>query len=116
MSLSLPAYGRFWNWLLAFVTPYMVDAKPGGADLGTHIAFLWGSLNFACFAYVYFLIPETRGLTLEQVDEMFEKHVSPRASAKWTPMESYSEMMRHAEKGDNIHPKQVENTNATEVA
>lgn len=78
----------------------MVDPKPSGADLGTHIAFLWGGLNFACFAYVYFLIPETRGLTLEQVDELFEKHVTPRESAKWIPTESYSEMMRTAEKHD----------------
>jgi hypothetical protein len=90
---------RFWNWLLAFVTPYMVDSKAsGGADLGTNIAFLWGGLNFACLAYVYFLIPETRGLTLEQVDELFEKQVTPRQSAKWVPTESYAEILRVNEK------------------
>ena len=88
----------------------MVDPQPSGADLGTKIAFLWGSLNFACFAYVYFLIPETRRLTLEQVDELFEKHVTPRASAKWVPTESYSEMMRHAEKADNPTHQTVDAT------
>jgi hypothetical protein len=97
---------RFWNWLLAFVTPYMVDSKAsGGADLGTNIAFLWGGLNFACLAYVYFLIPETRGLTLEQVDELFEKQVTPRKSAKWVPTESYAEILRANEKTD-VNPTQ----------
>jgi hypothetical protein len=88
----------------------MVDSKPSGADLGTNIAFLWGSLNFACFAYVYFLIPETKGLTLEQVDELFEKRVSPRASAKWIPTERYSELMRQAEKIDNVRATHIDTT------
>jgi MFS transporter, SP family, sugar:H+ symporter len=91
-----------------FVTPYMVDIKASwGADLGTNITFLWGGLNFDCLAYVYFLIPETRGLTLKQVDELFEKHVPSRKSAKWVPTESYAEIliMRGTEKGDGT-PRQ----------
>jgi MFS transporter, SP family, sugar:H+ symporter len=81
----------------------MVDAKPAGADLGTNIAFLWGAFNLACLFYVYFLIPETRKLTLEQVDEMFEKNVSPRESVKWTPTESYAEMMRTTDEAGHHH-------------
>jgi hypothetical protein len=38
--------------------------------LGVKVAFLWGALNVGCWAYVYFFIPELRGLHLEQVDEM----------------------------------------------
>jgi len=78
----------------------MVDPKPAGADLGTNIAFLWGAFNLACLCYVYFLIPETRGLTLEQVDELFEKHVPPQKSAEWVPTDSYTEMMRAMDKTD----------------
>jgi len=36
------------------------------------------------FVYAYFLVPETKGLTLEQVDLMFEETI-PRTSSKWKP-------------------------------
>jgi MFS transporter, SP family, sugar:H+ symporter len=38
--------------------------------LGINVAFLWGALNVGCFLYVYFFIPELRGLDLESVDEL----------------------------------------------
>lgn len=34
----------------------------------------------------------TKGLTLEQVDKMFEE-VSPRKSAKWRPLETFAQEM-----------------------
>jgi hypothetical protein len=37
------------------------------------------------FVFVYFFIPETKGLSLEEVDELYRAHVSPRAIAKWRP-------------------------------
>jgi len=39
--------------------------------LGVNVAFIWGALNVGCFLYVYFLIPELKGLDLEQVDELY---------------------------------------------
>jgi SP family sugar:H+ symporter-like MFS transporter len=39
--------------------------------LGVNISFLWGATNALCFLYVYFFIPELRGLELEQVDELY---------------------------------------------
>ena len=39
--------------------------------LGVNVAFIWGTLNVGCFLYVYFLIPELKGLDLEQVDELY---------------------------------------------
>jgi SP family sugar:H+ symporter-like MFS transporter len=38
------------------------------ANLGAKVFFLWGSLCFLCFIYAYVLVPETKGLSLEQVD------------------------------------------------
>lgn len=37
------------------------------------------------FFYVYFFIPETKGLTLEEVDEMYRSGVKPWNSSTWTP-------------------------------
>ncbi|KAH0551050.1 hypothetical protein GP486_007598 [Trichoglossum hirsutum] len=61
------------NWAIAFSTPYLVDAGPGNANLQVKVFFIWGSCCFVCIAFVYFLIYETKGLTLEQVDELYEK-------------------------------------------
>ncbi|KAJ3145084.1 hypothetical protein HDU86_001155 [Geranomyces michiganensis] len=35
--------------------------------------------------YVYYMVPETSGLALEQVDEMFDSGIPPRKSASFVP-------------------------------
>lgn len=50
---------------------------------------MWGGLCTCAFVYSYFLIPETKGLSLEQVDKMMEE-TTPRNSAKWVPHETFS--------------------------
>lgn len=59
-----------------------------------------GSLCSCAFVYAYFLIPETKGLTLEQVDRMLEE-TTPRTSARWVPKTTYAE--EYKEKGDIEH-------------
>ena len=59
-----------FNWAIAYATPYMVDEGEGNANLGSKVFFVWGTFClFACF-FVWFLLYETKGLTLEQVDEL----------------------------------------------
>jgi SP family sugar:H+ symporter-like MFS transporter len=72
------------------------------ANLGTKIFFLWGSLCIVCLAYAYLLIPETKGLSLEQVDRMFEES-TPRNSSKWVPHSTYASEMGLAEKVGEVH-------------
>ncbi|OJJ43885.1 hypothetical protein ASPZODRAFT_102770 [Penicilliopsis zonata CBS 506.65] len=84
-----------WNCIIAVITPYMVDSDKG--NLGAKVFFIWGSLCACAFVYAYFLIPETKGLTLEQVDKMMEE-TTPRTSAKWTPHSSYAAEMGFSEK------------------
>lgn len=79
----------------ALITPYLVEKDK--ANLGAKVFYLWGSLCTICFVYAYFLIPETKGLTLEQVDRMFEE-TTPRKSAKWVPSSSYANQMGMTEK------------------
>ncbi|OBA19165.1 general substrate transporter [Metschnikowia bicuspidata var. bicuspidata NRRL YB-4993] len=73
------------NWAIAFTTPYMVDADKG--NLGTNVFFIWGGCNFGCFFFAYFMIYETKGLSLEQVDELYEKVPSARKSMYFNPSE-----------------------------
>ncbi|KAK6951924.1 hypothetical protein Daesc_006449 [Daldinia eschscholtzii] len=84
-----------WNCIIAVITPYMVDADKG--NLGPKVFYVWGGLCTLCFIYAYFLIPETKGLTLEQVDRMLEE-TTPRTSAKWVPHSTYAADMGFTDK------------------
>lgn len=79
---NLSSSNWIWNFVLAVITPAMVDEDKG--NLREKVFFVWGTLCAFCFVYAYMLVPETRGLTLEQVDRMLEE-CSPRTSAKWRP-------------------------------
>lgn len=75
-----------WNTIIAVITPYMVGENRG--NLRSSVFFVWGGLCTAAFVYSLILVPETKGLTLEQVDQMFEES-TPRTSAKWVPHEKF---------------------------
>jgi MFS family permease len=90
----------FWNCIITVITPYMVGTDKGDANLGSRVFFVWGSLCVTCWIYAYILIPETKGLSLEQVDRMMEE-TTPRTSAKWVPHSTYAADMGLAEK--NAH-------------
>lgn len=66
-----------------------------GADYGnlrSSVFFVWGGLCTIAFVYAYLLVPETKGLSLEQIDRMMEE-TTPRNSAKWVPHETFSSAM-----------------------
>lgn len=54
------------------------------ANLKSKVFFVWGALCTCAFVFAFFLVPETKGLSLEQVDRMLEE-TNPRTSAKWRP-------------------------------
>ncbi len=93
--------------IITVITPYITSTAGGGVDLGPKIFFLWGSLCTLCFVYAYFLIPETKGLTLEQVDRMLEE-TTPMTSAKWVPHSTYAAEMGMTEKPTEIHHVEVD--------
>ena len=91
----LPADVLFFQ-IIAVITPYLVNTEQ--ANLRAKVFFLWGSLCTVAFIYAYFLIYETKGLTLEQVDQMMEE-TNPRNSSKWRPHKTYASEMGITEKG-----------------
>ena len=66
----------FWNWAIAFVVPYLTDE--GQAGLGTKIAFIWFATSFGAAIWTYFCVPETKGHSLEELDEMFASGIPYR--------------------------------------
>ncbi|KAF2868116.1 general substrate transporter [Massariosphaeria phaeospora] len=78
----------FWNFVIGFITPYMVDADYG--NMRTKVFFVWGATCTLCVVFAWLLVPETKGLSLEQVDRMLEQ-TTPRNSSKWEPTFSYAD-------------------------
>jgi sugar porter (SP) family MFS transporter len=76
-----------WNTIIAVITPYMTHEDKG--NMKSSVFFVWGSLCAAAFVWSYFFIPETKGLSLEQVDKMMEE-TTPRTSAKWKPHTTFA--------------------------
>jgi len=85
-----------WNCIIAVITPYMVNTDKG--NLGAKVFFIWGSTCAICFIYAYFLVYETKGLSLEQVDKMMEES-TPLTSANWRATTTFASEMGLTEKG-----------------
>lgn len=79
-----------WNTIIAVITPYMVGTEKG--NMKSSVFFVWGGLCTCALVYTYFLVPETKGLSLEQVDKMMEE-TTPRTSAKWKPTTTYASQL-----------------------
>ncbi|KAK3114536.1 hypothetical protein LTR53_007067 [Teratosphaeriaceae sp. CCFEE 6253] len=94
-----------WNCIISVITPYMVGTDQG--NLKSNVFFIWGGLCTAAFVYAYFLIPETKGLSLEQVDKMMEE-TTPRTSAKWRPTTTFAQDMGMKEGKLDINTEDVE--------
>jgi sugar porter (SP) family MFS transporter len=92
-----------WNTIIAVITPYMTGTNRG--NMKSSVFFVWGGLCTCAFVYTYFLVPETKGLSLEQVDKMLEES-TPRTSAKWRPTTTFASTTGA---GEYIEKSTVEN-------
>lgn len=80
------------NWAIAYATPYMVNAGPGNANLQSKVFFIWGGFCLICAFFVWGLIYETKGLSLEQVDELYAKTSKAWKSKAFVPTVSFQEV------------------------
>nr|WVH01927.1 membrane transporter [Naematelia aurantialba] len=76
-TLTIGAWGGYGvGLIITFVNPYMQDAQYG--NLGGGVGFIYGAISVASIVFVYFFLPELKGVTLETVDAMFDAGISPR--------------------------------------
>ena len=68
-----------WGFLISFFTPFIT----GAINFNYGYVFM-GCLCFSYF-YVFFFVPETKGLTLEEVNTMWEEGVLPWKASQWVP-------------------------------
>ncbi|KAK0738200.1 general substrate transporter [Schizothecium vesticola] len=89
-----------WNTIIAVITPYMTGTDKG--NMKSSVFFVWGGLCTCALVYTYFLVPETKGLTLEQVDQMMAE-TTPRTSRGWVPTQTFASKL-----ADQKHNKTAE--------
>jgi len=69
LNVSLAAATQWlFNFVVARAVPRML-ATVGRAGYGTYLIF--GSFCFTMFVFTWFFIPETKGMSLEKMDDLF---------------------------------------------
>ncbi|ODQ78063.1 hypothetical protein BABINDRAFT_40375 [Babjeviella inositovora NRRL Y-12698] len=97
-----------WNFGIAYATPYLVNTGKGNAGLQSKVFFIWGGFNLACLVFCFYFVYESKGLSLEQVDEMYEVCDNAWTSHNFVPTKNGfsqhlndKETVNHLEKGDS---------------
>lgn len=52
--------------------------NPDHGNMGAKSVFVFGGLNFLCLIYLWFYQVETRGRSIQELDELFSKGISVR--------------------------------------
>lgn len=81
------------NFAIAYSTPFMVGEGPGNADFGPKIFFIWGSFCLLAILFVWFMVYETSKISLEQIDEMYERVDHAWNSKSFEPSWSFQQML-----------------------
>ncbi|KAI5464230.1 general substrate transporter [Mariannaea sp. PMI_226] len=86
-SLLASVISILTTFVTSFTIPYLLNAPY--ANLGGKIGFIYGSINVAMVVVAYFFIPELKGRTLEEVDQLFasDKKIHQFADVKTYPVE-----------------------------
>ncbi|KAH6979961.1 hypothetical protein EDB82DRAFT_478659 [Fusarium venenatum] len=85
------------NWLLnfgiAYGAPFLVGTGPGNASFGPKIFFIWGAFCILAVFFVWCMVYETSKISLEQIDEMYERVNHAWNSKSFEPSWSFQQML-----------------------
>ncbi|GFZ44306.1 hypothetical protein JCM24511_02028 [Saitozyma sp. JCM 24511] len=79
--------------IVTFITPYLLN--PVYANLGAKIGYLWVSFSVVSGVWAVFMVPETKGRTLEELEYMFEAGVPIRKFASHNTSEILATKLLH---------------------
>ncbi|ORY19474.1 general substrate transporter [Clohesyomyces aquaticus] len=109
-SLSMTTASNWLlNWAIGYATPYLVNNDPGDANLGAKVFFIWGGCCFICIFFVWGMIYETKGLSLEQVDELYAKVNRAWKSPGFVPTVSFQDVQDTRADNRHMSLSEVEN-------
>lgn len=66
----------FFGWMVSFFSPYFINSDK--LNWGPKYGYIWGGSNLILAVWTWVFVPETKGRSLEQLDELFEKRVGAR--------------------------------------
>ncbi|KAK1779073.1 hypothetical protein QBC45DRAFT_442207 [Copromyces sp. CBS 386.78] len=66
----------FFGWMVSFFSPYFINSDK--LNWGPTYGYIWGGSNLILAVWTWVFVPETKGRSLEQLDELFEKRVGAR--------------------------------------
>ncbi|PFH57696.1 hypothetical protein XA68_14675 [Ophiocordyceps unilateralis] len=92
MSLST-ASNWILNFAIAYSTPFMVGNGPGNAGFGAKIFFIWGAFCIIAVLFVWCMVYETSKISLEQIDEMYERVGHAWNSKAFEPSWSFQQLL-----------------------
>ncbi|KAI0473853.1 general substrate transporter [Xylariaceae sp. FL0804] len=100
------------NWLLnfgiAYGTPFLVGDGKGYATLGSKIFYIWGAFCVLAAIFVYCMIYETSKISLEQIDEMYERIHFAWNSKNFEPSWSFQQLRDQGFVDSGIPPTEHE--------
>ncbi|OJJ60889.1 hypothetical protein ASPSYDRAFT_29409 [Aspergillus sydowii CBS 593.65] len=83
-SLSIGVFAQTLStWVMTFTVPYMYNVDSG--DLGARTAFPFAGITVLLIVGAYLLVPDTTGLTTEEIDRLYEDKVSVRRFGTYVP-------------------------------
>ncbi|KAJ9616841.1 RNA-dependent ATPase rok1 [Cladophialophora chaetospira] len=80
------AFGFLGAWLTTFTAPYFIN--PASLDWGPRYGYIWFPSCIVSAVWVFFFLPEVKGRTLEEIDEMFEAKLPAQKFRKYQCVQS----------------------------
>ncbi|KAH8596595.1 MFS sugar transporter-like protein [Bisporella sp. PMI_857] len=107
MSIST-ASNWIFNFAIGYGTPYLVSPGKGSANLASKIFFVWGGFCVMAFVFVWAIVYETSKISLEQIDEMYERVDHAWNSRDFQPSWSFQEMRDEGASASGIQPVELQ--------
>lgn len=104
MSISI-ASNWILNFSIAYGTPYLVGGGRGGANLKAKVFFVWGTFCVLSLIFVWCMVYETSKISLEQIDEMYERVDRAWKSKDFVPSWSFQEMRDEGTSASGVQPE-----------
>jgi hypothetical protein len=83
--------------VFSFSTPYLLNAPY--ANLHSKVGFIFGSMAVLSLAFAYFCVPEMKGRSLEEINQMFQDGVPIR---KFGSYDASAALAAAAESGEKL--------------
>ncbi|KAK5713737.1 hypothetical protein LTR17_017504 [Elasticomyces elasticus] len=97
--------GFLGAWLATFTAPYFIN--PDALNWGPKYGYIWVPPCLLAAAWVFFFLPEVKGRSLEEIDEMFACKLAARKFRGYvcTSRSAIESKMRNAENDDEDNDK-----------